>query len=97
LETWELTVTELEFTIGDATSGRIVVHVTNTYTSDVTIKKIAVNGNNSVAWSSGTSNTIAPGCSESFTIKQDIEAETKYYIALFKIDGTLTGSCVIRT
>ena len=92
METAELTITEVDFTIGDASTGRIAVHVTNSGTSDFTVKNIRVNGETASIWSSGTSDTIAPAASEIFTITQAVAAGSKYAVTLYDIDGTMVGA-----
>jgi flagellin-like protein len=92
METSELTVTQITFTVGDATNGRIAVAVTNSGTSDVTVSLIKVNGATASTWSSGTSDTVVPGASETFTITQLVAAGNKYNINMFTTDGTLVGS-----
>jgi flagellin-like protein len=94
METSELTITDMAFTVGDATNGRIVVTVTNSGTSDFTIVRIRVNGENAATWSSGTSNTVTPGMSETFTITQAVEAGYKYAVSLYDVDNTMIGADV---
>ena len=92
METSELTITDLDFTIGDP--GSIAVNVTNSGTSSFTVKNIRVNGENLDVsdWSSGTSDTVAPGESETFTITQAVAPGSKYAVSLYDIDGTLVGA-----
>jgi len=92
METTEVTITEVDFTIGDAIDGRIAVYVTNSGTSDYTLSRIRVNGENASNWSSGTSNTVAPGASEIITITQVVAAGNKYAVSLYTIDGTMVGA-----
>jgi len=92
METTELTITDLDFTIGDVSTGRIVVHVTNSGTSSFTVDRIRVNGEIDSTWSSGTSDTMAPSTSETFTITQTVAAGNKYAVTLYKIDGTMVGA-----
>jgi flagellin-like protein len=92
METSELTITHVDFTIGNATTGRIFVNVTNSGTSSFTVKNIRVNGQIASTWSSGTSDTIEPGNSENFTITQDVAAGSKYAVSLYDMDGTLVGA-----
>jgi flagellin-like protein len=91
MEISELTITGVDFTIGDP-SGSIDVHVTNSGTSDFTVKNVRVNGKIASNWSYGTSDTIAPGDSENFTITQPVAAGSKYAVSLYDIDGTLVGA-----
>jgi len=92
METAELTITGVDFTIGDASIGRIAVNVTNSGTSDFTVKNIRVNGENAINWSSGTLDTVAPAASETFTITQAVAAGSKYAVTLYDIDGTMVGA-----
>jgi len=88
----ELTVTGCNFAVGDFSSGRITVHVNNPATIDVTVSVIKVNDANAVSWSSGSSNTIVAGASETFTITQAISAGTPYSVNMYDSDGTLRAS-----
>jgi P pilus assembly chaperone PapD len=92
METSELTITELELNIG--APGSIVVHVTNSGTSSFTVKNIRVNGEimDLGDWSSGSSDTVAPGASETFTITHTVAPGSKYAVSLYDIDGTLVGA-----
>ncbi|MGD9130246.1 MAG: hypothetical protein PVH73_01570 [Candidatus Bathyarchaeota archaeon] len=92
METSELTITEVRFTPG--TPGSIVVYVTNTGTSSFTVRNIRVNGEimDLADWSSGSSDTVAPGDSETFTITHDVDAGSKYAVSLYDVDGTLVGA-----
>jgi len=92
MENSELTITDIEFTTGDATTGRIAVYVTNTGTSKFTVKNMRVNGEIAGTWSSGTSDTIEPGNSEIFTITQAVVSGNKYAVSLYDMDGTLVGA-----
>jgi len=92
METSELTITELNFTFGDASTGRIIVYVTNSGTSSFTVNRIRVNGEIANTWSSGTSDTIAPGTSETLTITQAVAVANKYAITVYKMDGTMVGA-----
>jgi flagellin-like protein len=92
MEVSELTITGLDFTFGDAVTGRIAVQVTNSGTSSFTVRRIRVNGENVGTWSSGTSDTVAPGASETFTITQAVAAGSKYAVTLYDIDGTMVGA-----
>jgi len=92
METSELTITDLDFTIGDETTGRINIYVTNSGTSDFTVERIRVNGENASSWSSTTSDTLAPTDSEIFTITQTVETGNQYAVSLFDIDGTMIGA-----
>jgi flagellin-like protein len=88
----ELTITHIDFAIGDASNGRLIAYVTNSGTSDVTIHRIRVNGENEATWSSGSSDTIEPGESEVFTVTRSIATGSKYTITLYTVDGVMVGS-----
>jgi flagellin-like protein len=92
METSELTVTNVDFTVGNSTAGSIAVDVTNSGTSDVTVTIIKINGNTASTWSSGTSDTVPSGEDETFTITQTVVAGNKYSISMFANDGTMIGS-----
>ena len=83
----ELTITQLEFT-----DDSVVVHVSNTGTSDVTVHRIRINGENIGAWSAETSNTIRAGTSEILRATLEVTKAAKYSVMLFSIDGTMVGS-----
>jgi flagellin-like protein len=91
METAELTITDVDFTIGNP-SGIITVKVTNSGTSPFTVNRIRVNGENADTWLSGTSNTVTPGSNETFTITQPIAPGTKYAVSLYDIDNTMIGA-----
>ena len=74
MEISEMAIVDVEFTFGDVSNGRIAAHVTNSGTSDVTVDRIRVNGENSLVWSSGTSDTVGAGDDETFTITQVVIA-----------------------
>ncbi len=90
--TSELTIIGVDFTIGE--TGSIAVHVTNSGTSYFTVKNVRVNGELTSTWSSGTSDTVGPGASETFTINQTVTAGSKYSVAFYDIDGTLVGAYI---
>jgi flagellin-like protein len=92
METSELTVTQMTFTIGDATDGRIIVAVTNSGTSDVTVSLIKVNGVTAGTWTATGSATVAAGASDTLTITHIATAGNKYAVNMFASDGTLVGS-----
>ena len=92
MEVYELTITHMDFTAGNATEGRIIVHASNTGTSDVTIYRILVNSIQESTWSADTANTVAAGTSETFTITKAVTAGSKYSVMMFTIDGTMVGS-----
>jgi len=92
MEISELTITHLDFTIGDAEDGRIIINVANSGTSDVTVYRIRINGENVDTWESATSNTVRAGTPETFTITKAVTTATKYSVMLFSIDGTMVGS-----
>jgi flagellin-like protein len=88
--TTELAITGIDFTYGEP--GNITVHVTNSGTSYFTVRNVSVNGELSSSWSSGTSDTVDPGESETFTITQTVNAGSKYSVAFYDIDGTIVGA-----
>ena len=90
--TSELTIIGLDFTYGDSETGSIAVHVTNSGTSYFTVRNVRVNGELTSSWSSGTSDTVEPGESETFTITHTVTAGSKYSVAFYDIDGTLVGA-----
>ena len=92
METTELTITELDFVVGDSSNGRIIAYVTNSGTSSFTVDRIRVNGNLPPIWSADISETIAPGDSEIFTITHVVEIGNKYAVTLYKIDGSMVGA-----
>ena len=92
MEVSELTITHLDFTPGDAEDGRILINLANSGTSDVTVYRIRINGENVDTWESTTSNTVLAGTPETFTVTKAVTASTKYSVMLFSIDGTMVGS-----
>ena len=88
----ELSVSYVDFTTGDYSSGRIVLNVDNPSTKDATISVIKVNGQTSGSWSSGSSSTIAAGGSETFTITRAVVAGNSYAVELYDSEGTLRAS-----
>ena len=92
MQTSELTITDVNFTLGDASTGRIIVYTTNTGTASFTVTRIRVNGTNAANWSSETSNTVGPSNSETFTINQEVIPGNKYAVSVYDIDGTLVGA-----
>jgi len=88
--TSELTIIGLDFTYGEP--GNITVHVTNSGTSYFTVRNVRVNGELTSSWSSGTSDTVDPGESETFTIRHTVTAGSKYSVAFYDVDGTLVGA-----
>jgi len=92
MDTKELTITDVDFTIG--TPGCIAVNVVNSGTSSFTVNNIRVNGEimDLADWSSGSSDTLAPGAPETFTITHTVVAGNKYAVSLYDMDGTLIGS-----
>jgi P pilus assembly chaperone PapD len=73
---------------------RARVNVTNSGTSSFTVRNIRVNGEMTdlTDWSSGSSDTVAPGDSETFTITHTVLPGSKYAVSLYDIDGTLVGA-----
>ena len=92
MEVSELAITHLDFTVGDAENGRIIVHVTNSGTSDVTVFRIMVNGENEENWSSETSDTVVAGTSEVIRVTRAVVQANKYSVILYTFDGTMVGS-----
>ena len=90
----ELTIIGIDFTTGDAETGRIAVHVKNSGTNSFTVTNVRVNGELSSTWSSASSDTVAPGASETFTVTQQVTAGNKYSVAIYDIDGTLVGAYI---
>ncbi|MDG6221776.1 MAG: hypothetical protein QCH99_00755 [Candidatus Bathyarchaeota archaeon] len=88
----ELAVSNVVFTTGDYSSGRIVMNVNNPAASDATIVMIKVNGQDSNSWTAGTSSTIPAGASETFTINQVVSAGTPYTVEMYDTKGTLRAS-----
>ena len=85
----ELTIIGVDF---DTLNGTIAVHVKNSGTTSFTVRNVRVNGELTSSWLSGTSDTVAPGGSETFTINYDVSAGSKYSVAFYDIDGTLVGA-----
>ena len=92
MEVSELTIVYLDFISGDASTGKIAVHVTNPGTSDVTVHRIRVNGEEAGTWSAGNSTTVDSSQSDTFTITQLVEAGKKYTVTIYTNDGTMVGS-----
>jgi hypothetical protein len=92
MEISEMSIIDLDFVVGDVSNGRIVAHVTNFGTSDVTVDRIRVNGQNAISWLSGTDDTVAPSNDETFTITHTVIAGSKYTVTLYTVDGTMVGS-----
>ena len=84
-----LTVTDVEFTIGDSSSGKITVYVINSDTKDFTVQRIRINHEDEEIWSSETSNTVYAGSSEIFTITKAITTDTIYRISFYALDEEL--------
>jgi flagellin-like protein len=92
MQTSELTITDVDFTIDDVENGQIIVYVTNSGTSNFTVNRIRVNGENASNWDPDNSETVAPGTSEIFRITQEVSAGNKYAVSLYDIDGTMIGA-----
>jgi len=92
MEVSELTITHLDFALGDAENGRIIISVVNSGTRDVTVYRIRINGENESTWSAETSNTVRAGTPETFTITKAVNKAAKYSVMLFSVDGTMVGS-----
>jgi flagellin-like protein len=93
METSELTITDLEFTIGNQTDGRIIAHVMNSGTSRFTVDRIRVNGEIISDWLPEES-TLDPGNSKIFTITHSVVAGREYAVTLYKMDGTMVGAYI---
>ena len=92
MEIKELSIVDVEFIIGDMSTGRIIVNVNNFGTGDITIHRIDVNGKVAEVWSADSSETVKIGSAETFTITQVVSESTKYGITMYTSDGTLVGS-----
>ena len=90
----KLKVNGVDFTVGDSSSGRIAMHVTNSLDYAVTIGGVRVNGESPSAWSAGSSNTLASGVSETFTITCAVSSGTQYTVYLYNSDGSLIAASV---
>ena len=88
----KLTLTDLDFTVGDASTGRITVQVTNTEKWDFDVAFVRVNRETVSNWTSKTSNTVPSGASETFTITHAVATGTTYNVKLFHPDGTMIGN-----
>ena len=88
----ELTITNLDFTIGDASTGKIIIHVINSGDYDVTVSEIKINNETANSWKATNSPTLTLGATETFTVTHEIIADTKYYIWLFSTEEHLVGS-----
>lgn len=88
----ELTVTDVEFTVGDASTGRIIVQVTNTETRDFYVAFVRANGETVSNWTSKTSNTVPAGASETVTITHTVATGTTYNVKLLNREGTVIGN-----
>jgi len=87
----ELTTTNVEFTIGDASTGKIIIHVINSGDYDVTVSEIKVNNETASSWEATNSATVTVGATEKFTVTHEIIAETKYVITIYE-DGRMMSS-----
>lgn len=87
----KLTVTGMDFTTGDFSSGKINIHITNSLETAVTISAMRINNQLADVWSS-TSNTIAPGASETFTITQAVLPGNQYNVNIYDTEGTLVAA-----
>jgi len=94
METSELTITDMAFVEGSDSNGTITLSITNSGTSDVTISRIRVNGDN--IDSGDISGTVTYAAGASATDLQigsiTIVAGNKYSVSLFATDGTMIGS-----
>jgi hypothetical protein len=87
----KLTVTGMDFTTGDSSSGRITIHITNSLDHAVTISGMRINNQLAGVWSS-TSNTIASGDSETFTVTQAVLPGNQYNVNIYDTEGTLIAA-----
>lgn len=92
METKEFSIVDVDFTLGDVSTGKMVLKVNNFGTSDVTIHRIRVNGETASTWSTGNSETVYAGSEETFTITHEVTETKKYAITMYTIDGTMVGS-----
>lgn len=90
--TKDLTVTDMVFTEGNATEGKIVVTVSNTGTSALTVDTIKVNDVTVTTWTTSTSATVVSGSTETFTITCEITTGNEYFVRMFAFDGTLIAA-----
>jgi hypothetical protein len=92
MEVGSLTVTHLDFTPGSAETGRIVISVVNSETSDVTVLRMKINGEAVDTWSATTSNKVLAGSTETFTVTHEVTTTNKYSVILYSTDGTVVGA-----
>ena len=88
--TAELTITDVDFSSGTS----IMLYVTNTGTRAATVSSIKVNGVTS-SFTATSSNTVASGGQETFTVSCSTILGSKYSITLFSSDGTLLTSYTV--
>lgn len=91
MEMKELTVTDMVFTEGNATEGKIVVNVINTCTLDVTVDTIKVDGTTVTTWTTSTSATVESGSTETFTITCEITTGNEYSVTMFATDELIAA------
>ena len=87
----KLTVTAMDFTTGDSSSGKINIHITNSLDHAVTISGMRVNNQWADVWSS-TSNTIAPGTSETITVTRAVLPDNQYNVNIYDTEGTMIAA-----
>ena len=92
MEVGSLTVTHIDFTPGDAETGRIVISVVNSETSDVTVLRMKINGEAVDTWSAASSNKVLAGSTETFTVTHEVTTANKYSVILYSTDGTVVGA-----
>ena len=87
----ELNIIKVDFAIGDSSSGKIIVQVTNLVDFDITVSEIRINSEKTNSWKA-TNPTVTVDATETFTITHEITAGNKYGINLFTKEGRLIGS-----
>ena len=92
MDTRELTITNLDFTIGDASTGKIIIQASNSGNFDITVYEIKVNNETATSWEATNSPTLNIGETETFTVTHEITEGTKYRITLWTPEGQLVGS-----
>ena len=88
----ELLITNLDFTVGDSSTGKIKIYVSNSGDFDVTVYEIKVNNETATSWEATNSPTLNIGETETFTVTHEITEGTKYRITLWTPEGQLVGS-----
>ena len=88
----DLDIIDVDFTYGDATTGQIIISVTNFQKIEVTVSAFTVNSIAVSSWTATDSATLGVGATETFTITQAITAGNKYSILMFEKEGEMVGS-----